>query len=306
MFRFMATRFIEVLPNYGVDDNVGPFPEMIVPLRGTNHIFLIDGEGLDLKAEVQNVLEITEVKNFVRQDLLKPRMFRLKGKALPGKGGLLVLARRGDMVIARLRVFVLENRIVRLAVRPLQTAPGVFHAKVLPDPVAFVYEMNEIWTPQANVLIDLYPSKPALIDNDPDENAREMGAFQSDGFTPDTKQGVFQPSIQMLNNGNLRSFAPVFLSYLGKDPVNNTDFTLFVVHAISAFAGVTNGLTDTSFKFALVADDADSRVWAHELGHLLTKAHGESTVTGELMVSGAQGQKIPVRRAVEVFNGRHT
>jgi len=233
-------------------------------------------------------------------------MFRLKGKALPGKGGLLVLARRGDMVIARLRVFVLENRIVRLAVRPLQTAPGVFHAKVLPDPVAFVYEMNEIWTPQANVLIDLYPSKPALIDNDPDENAREMGAFQADGFTPDTKQGVFQPSIQMLNNGNLRSFAPVFLSYLGKDPVNNTDFTLFVVHAISAFAGVTNGLTDTSFKFALVADDADSRVWAHELGHLLTKAHGESTVTGELMVSGAQGQKIPVRRAVEVFNGRHT
>ena len=306
MFRFMATRFIEVLPNYGVDDNVGPFPEMIVPLRGTNHIFLIDGEGLDLKAEVPNMLEITEVKNFVRQDLLKPRMFRLKGKALPGKGGLLVLARRGDMVIARLRVFVLENRIVRLALRPLQTAPGIFHAKVLPDPVAFVYEMNEIWTPQANVLIDLYPSKPALIDNDPDENAREMGAFQADGFTPDTKQGVFQPSIQMLNNGNLRSFAPVFLSYLGKDPVNNTDFTLFVVHAISAFAGVTNGLTDTSFKFALVADDADSRVWAHELGHLLTKAHGESTVTGELMVSGAQGQKIPVRRAVEVFNGRHT
>jgi hypothetical protein len=306
MFRFMATRFIEVLPNYGVDDNVGPFPEMIVPLRGTNHIFLIDGEGLDLKAEVPNMLEITEVKNFVRQDLLKPRMFRLKGKALPGKGGLLVLARRGDMVIARLRVFVLENRIVRLALRPLQTAPGVFHAKILPDPVAFVYEMNEIWTPQANVLIDLYPSKPALIDNDPDENAREMGAFQADGFTPDTKQGVFQPSIQMLNNGNLRSFAPVFLSYLGKDPVNNTDFTLFVVHAISAFAGVTNGLTDTSFKFALVADDADSRVWAHELGHLLTKAHGESTVTGELMVSGAQGQKIPVRRAVEVFNGRHT
>lgn len=306
MFRFMATRFIEVLPNYGVDDNVGPFPEMIVPLRGTNHIFLIDGEGLDLKAEVPNMLEITEVKNFVRQDLLKPRMFRLKGKALPGKGGLLVLARRGDMVIARLRVFVLENRIVRLAVRPLQTAPGVFHAKVLPDPVAFVYQVNEIWTPQANVLIDLYPSKPALIDNDPDENAREMGAFQADGFTPDTKQGVFQPSIQMLNNGNLRSFAPVFLSYLGKDPVNNTDFTLFVVHAISAFAGVTNGLTDTSFKFALVADDADSRVWAHELGHLLTKAHGESTVTGELMVSGAQGQKIPVRRAVEVFNGRHT
>jgi len=302
----MSTRFIEVTPNHGVDDTGVPIPEMMVPLRGTNHIFLIDGEGLDVKAEIPNMIEITEVKNFVRRDLLKPRMFRLKGRALVGKAGLLVVARRGDLVVARLRVFVLENRIVRLAVRPLQTARGVFHAKVLPDPVAFVYEMNEIWTPQANVLIDLYPSKPALIDSDPDENAREMGAFLADGFTPDTKQGVFQPSIQMLNNPPLRSFGPVFLSYLGKDPVKDAEFTLFVVHAISAFAGVTNGLTDPSFKFALVADDVDSRVWAHELGHLLKKAHGESGVSGELMVTGGKGQKIPVKEAVEVFNGLHT
>ena len=60
------------------------------------------------------------------------------------------------------------------------------------------------------MLIDLYPSKPALIDNDPDENARDMGAFLADGFTPDTKQGVFQPSIQMLNNPPLRVLPPSF------------------------------------------------------------------------------------------------
>lgn len=116
----MATRFIEVLPNRGVDDSVGPIPEMIVPLRGTNHILLIDGEGVGVpRAEKPNVLEITEVKNFVRKDLPKPRMFRLKGRALPGEGGLLVEARRGTTVTARLRVFVLDNRTVRLAVRPL-------------------------------------------------------------------------------------------------------------------------------------------------------------------------------------------
>src|SRR5690242_6230731 len=125
----MSTRFIQVLPNYGVDDTGVAIPEMIVPLRGTNHILLIDGEGLDVKAETPNMLEITEVKNFMRGDLLKPRMFRLKGKMLPGKDGILVVARRGSLVVTRLRVFVLENRIVRLAVRPLQTAPGVFHAK---------------------------------------------------------------------------------------------------------------------------------------------------------------------------------
>jgi hypothetical protein len=33
----------KVLANREVDDNVGPIPEMIVPLRGTNHILLIDG-----------------------------------------------------------------------------------------------------------------------------------------------------------------------------------------------------------------------------------------------------------------------
>jgi hypothetical protein len=118
----------------------------------------------------------------VRKDLPKPRMFRLRavrGRALPSTAGLLVVARRGKTVTAQLRVFVLENRIVRLAVRPLQTAPGVFHAKVRPDPVAFVYEMNEIWAPQANVLIDLVPSKPALID-DPDQIARDLGAFEAE------------------------------------------------------------------------------------------------------------------------------
>lgn len=300
----MATRFIEVLPNRGVDDNAAPIPQMIVPLRGTNHILLIDGEGLDVKAENPNMLDITEVKNFLRKDLPKPRMFQLKGRALPGEGGLLVVARRGTTVTATLRVFVLDNRIVRLAVRPLQTAPGVFHAKVRPDPGAFVYEMNEIWAPQANVLIDLVSDKPALIDDEPDQNARKMGAFEADGLTPDTEQGVFQESIQMLNDGNLRSFAPVFLSYLRKDPVKNADFTLFVVHAIAAYVG-TNALTDPSRQFGLVSEDADARVWAHELGHFL-RGHGESRVAGELMVSGGEGEKIPVEDAVQVFNGLHT
>jgi hypothetical protein len=51
-------------------------------------------------------------------------------------------------------------------------------------------------------------------------------------------------------------WVPVFLSYLGTNPVKNTDFTLFVVHAITAYAGLTTGLTDPSYKFGLVPDDA--------------------------------------------------
>ncbi|MEP7074715.1 MAG: hypothetical protein ABI878_02810 [Acidobacteriota bacterium] len=305
----MSAQFTEVLPNYGVDSTAISIPEMIVPLRGTNHIFLIDGDGLDVKAETPNMVEITESKDFIRGSLLKPRMFRLKGKGLPGKAGLQVVARRGTVVVARLRVFVLDNRIVKLAVRPLQTARGVYHAKVIPEIAAFVDQMNQIWTPQANVLIDLVLDSLALINNDPEENARAMGAFQSDGFTPDATQGVFQESIGMLSYSTVKSFGPVFTSFLDNDPIKNVEFTLFVVQAISTYLGsFTSGATDPSYKFALVRGDASSRVWAHELGHLLRKFHGESTVAGELMVSGGPDTdtKIPVKEAVEVFNGHHT
>jgi hypothetical protein len=298
----MATQFNEVLPNRGVDDKFA-IPEMIVPLRGTNHILLKEGDGFNVQAEIPPMLEITEVKNFVRKDLLKPHMFRLKvGRALPGGGGLLVEARRGTTVAAKLRVFVLNNRIVRLAVRPLQTAPGVFHANVRPDPVAFVYEMNEIWAPQANVLIDLVPSKPALID-DPEQIARDLGAFESGGI-PDMKKGVFPEFIPMSDDGNLRSFAPVFSSYLERDPVKDANFTLFVVQAIHANRGHTFGETAQSLKFALVSWDADARQWAHELGHHLGGAH--TMKEGALMVSGEEGEKIPVQDAVKVFNRPHT
>jgi hypothetical protein len=78
-----------------------------------------------------------------------------------------------------------------------------------------------------------------------------------------------------------------------------------VVHAI-AYSGDTTGLTDPSYKFALVSEDADARVWAHELGHFLRREHGESGAAGELMVSGGQGEKIPVQDAVKHFNKLHT
>ena len=104
----------------------------------------------------------------------------------------------------------------------------------------------------------------------------------------------------------LRSFGPVFISYLRTEPVKNTDLTLFVVHAIAAYAGHTSGLTDVSYQFALVSEDANARIWAHELGHFLRGAPGESGVEGELMVSGGEGEKIPVEDAVQVFNRRHT
>ena len=293
----MALRFIEESPNSGVDDTVGPTPLMIVPLKGTNRILLIDGEGLDVVPENPKMLKVTKVKGFVRKDLSNPTMWEIKSLALPGT--FMVQVRQGTTVVKKLSVFVLDQRVVRLAVRPLQTAKGVFHAKVVPDPVAFVDDMNDIWNDQANVQINLVSTKPLLIDDPPDEIAREIGAFEADGFTLDETKGVFKVSIQLLDNPPLRSFAPVFLSHLESDPIKNADFTLIVVHAIAAFLG-TNGLTDPSKKFATLAEYAGGRDWAHELGHHL--GAGDSRVSDALMVSGGTGWKISVQDVLDVFN----
>jgi hypothetical protein len=314
----VATQFKEVDPNQGVDDNVAPIPEMMVPLKGTNDILLTDAAGIGLPlSEKPNMLEISEVKGFVRRSLPNPHKFRLKGKALPGKNGLLVQAVRGTIVTATLRVYVLEPRKVRLAVRPLQTAQGVFHAKNLPDTAAFVKKMNDIWGPQANVLIELVPSTPALI-WDAEQNARQIGAFKVDPVTglkiPDEEKGKFPAKIPLYtripgkynNFAPVFSFLPVFKSYLENNPVKNTDFTIFVVHAIDTASGHTFGATDTeSHKFALVSEDADARQWAHEVGHHLG---AEDSEKGKklLMESGEEGEKISVQDAVNVFNRLHT
>jgi len=47
----MTTRFAQVLPNRGVDENVGPIPEMLVPLRRTNNILLLIDEGQKISVE---------------------------------------------------------------------------------------------------------------------------------------------------------------------------------------------------------------------------------------------------------------
>ena len=74
---------------------------------------------------------------------------------------------------------------------------------------------------------------------------------------------------------------------------------------VPSFPRIT-GLTDSSYKFGLVSEGAPARDWAHELGHFLRGEHGESGVSGELMVSGGEGEKIPVQDAVKLFNRRHT
>jgi hypothetical protein len=69
----------------------------------------------------------------------------------------------------------------------------------------------------------------------------------------------------------------------------------------TAYAGHTSGLTDLSYKFALVSEDANASIWAHELGHFLRGAPGASGVEGGLMVSGGEGEKIPVRLLTDKF-----
>ena len=79
----MTARFKEVSPNRGVDDVGLPIPEMVVPLRGTNHVLLVDGDGLEVVAETPNMVHISEVKGLITQARPKPRTWELKGLGLP-------------------------------------------------------------------------------------------------------------------------------------------------------------------------------------------------------------------------------
>ena len=284
----MSARFGETnpedWPNQGVDGNTAPFPQMIVPQRGTNIVRLNEGADLVLKPEPSNVIAITEVKDFIwRSSPQKPRFFRIavQGRKLSGANGVLVKAMRGTAVVAQLRVFVLPEKTFKLAVRPLKTDPSTFHAKSLPDELSMRYQINEIWIPQANVRFELIKSSPAVID--------DQGEIASALNVP-FEQGVWHDTIDLL------TYMPVFAPHVD----TNADFTIFVVRDISLFFGSdTSGATDpSSHKFAVVRQDANARVWAHELGHFLRQ--DDSDRPGDLMKSGGTGEKIPVDLAITI------
>ena len=286
----MSARFGETnaedWPNQGVDGNTAPFPQMIVPQRGTNIVRLNEGADLVLKPEPSNVIAITEVKDFIwRSSPQKPRFFRIavQGHKLSGANGVLVKAMRGTAVVAQLRVFVLPEKTFKLAVRPLKTDPSTFHAKSLPDELSMRYQINEIWIPQANVRFELIKSSPAVID--------DQGEIASALNVP-FDQGVWHDTI------DLSTYMPVFAPYVD----TNADFTIFVVRDISLFFGSdTSGATDpSSHKFAVVRQDANARVWAHELGHFLRQDGWHSDRPGDLMKSGGTGEKIPVDLAITI------
>jgi hypothetical protein len=286
----MSARFGETnpedWPNQGVDGNTAPFPQMIVPQRGTNIVRLNEGADLVLKPEPSNVIAITEVKDFIwRSSPQKPRFFRIavQGHKLSGANGVLVKAMRGTAVVAQLRVFVLPEKTFKLAIRPLKTDPSTFHAKSLPDDLYMRYEINEIWIPQANVRFELIKSSPAVID--------DQGEIASALNVP-FEQGVWHDTIDLL------TYMPVFAPHVDM----NADFTIFVVRDVSLYYGSdTTGATDpSSHKFAVVRQDADARVWAHELGHFLRQDGWHSDRPGDLMVSGGTGEKIPVDLAITI------
>jgi hypothetical protein len=280
----MSARFGETnaedFPNQGVDGNAAPFPQMIVPLRGSNIVRLNEGADLVLKPEPSNVIAITEERNFIWKSPQKPRFFRIAGQKLSGANGVLVKAMRGKAVVAQLRVFVLPEKTFRLAVRPLKTDPSTFHATSLPDELSMRFQINEIWIPQANIRFELIKSSPAVID--------DQGEIASALNVP-FDQGVWHDTI------DLSTYMPVFAPYVD----TNADFTIFVVRDISLFFGSdTSGATDPSQKFAVVRQDANARVWAHELGHFL--GQDDSDRPGDLMKSGGTGEKIPVDLAITI------
>lgn len=259
----MLARFGEVFPNSGVDEhtptgNVG----MIVPLRGSNFVALGGGQDLVVTSTNPVLIKTEEVLRWplAVASMILPislligsvRIFRVKSFGLTGIDKVKVEAKnpKTSKVEATLKVLVLKEKVVKIAIRPVQTREGASGPASAftngGDPQKLLDEMNVLWNAQANVVFQLGMTRPAIID----------------GLSPKTI------GADIKNSTTLPSFVKE------RDP--NAQFTAFLVRrAIDGKTGLVPGVTDEQSAFCLIGDDRSENTLAHEAGHYLG-SHGDS------------------------------
>jgi hypothetical protein len=226
-------QFFEVLRCAGVDEWALPEPGMVIPFGGSNVVALqtwsaINKEWENLRVVSDNAgVEIEEIDPTALltqqaaisievaqrdddpqyQAAIAPnviggnaRFFRIHGKkSVIDFPGTLVQARSRRKVEAALRIVVVKNMTVKIAIRNVQVrdADGkiVFHSPKTCDPYLEAGIMDSIWTPQTNMTFDLVPSGPALVDTN-DKDTRE-GLAKGFGLR-DSNNAVLAPDVEPL------------------------------------------------------------------------------------------------------------
>lgn len=226
--------------------------------------------------------------------------------AAPRKGWKITARNSHTKSVVTLEVAVLGERRIKLAVRPVQIparrpdggpAPGtrVLHSKKGFDINAMVATMNEIWTPQANVVFTLVSSEPVLIE-DSAEIARILDLRSTDTAP--------LPAIVDLQK---------FKDLLAREKDKSADLTIFLVEQAAdtnpkvRIPHIVAGASDSDhLGIALVGDDRINQpeVMAHEAGHFMgyPGTHPVSDPDALMRDGGAPAAWIPYDDVLKYFN----
>lgn len=315
-------QFFEVLRCAGVDEDAQP-PGMVIPFGDSNVVALqtwgsLKKEWANLRvASDHAAIEIEEIDP---TELLKrraeisiavaqrdddpqyreammpdpiggdARWFRIHGKkALIDFPGALAQVRSKRHVEAVLRIVVVKNLIVKVAIRNVQVRDAngnvVFHSKIPCDPKAEVDSMNSIWTPQANMTFELVSSSPALVDTN-DKSTREALA-KGLGLT-DPDSAVLAPDVE----------PPKLKDVFKKLTVNGATITFFLVEKLKDGLVQPDGMTMRMAEgICFVAGHHGGPTFAHEAGHFL----GGRFDNGEWHNLGHSPRATPMSRDVRLL-----
>jgi hypothetical protein len=312
----MPASFREVWPLFGVDEKASGGPAMIVPVGGSNDVKLLWGAGLqvvpssnlihvqeiDLKGEVHETLaKVVSLVSFgvVKVDTKSVhdgsiRQFRITASRHTSTP-VWLLAKKRTGSEAQVQVAALDQRIVKLAIRPVVVDDGsgklVQHSKAPFDATKMVEQMNSIWTPQANVAFKLVSSNPAPITEY--EVAKMLDLKMTDKAPlPDAV--------------DIKKFTPVF----ERLKISQADLTMFLVKQANDGPKAVYGVTDPEKGFSLIGDDRAYRTMAHEAGHFLGSFKGSVNFVifpdkgpdGGLMSVQKAGLIVPFEDVIKYFN----
>jgi hypothetical protein len=302
----MAAAFREVAAYSGVDENLPTGGQgIVVPSGGSTLVILEGARGLDVRSTIPSKVHVYEVKKRLeraeaarnasnpseamrRFDDDSWRIFRIKADAPVGFDKVRVEAKntKTHKAEATLKVIVLDNKTVKVAIRPAQVRDGrqLVSLGNAADPQKLLDEMNAIWNPQANVYFELGRTDAATIDGlSPQADAIEMQKLPK-GFLDERDSGSV--------------------------------LTFFLVRKVTNGGTVDNGVTNAKERISLIADSRSDSTMAHEAGHFLGALTAEGKYDSEyghpeksqemLMHVHHIGKKIPYSAVTKFNYGYHS
>lgn len=334
-------KFLEIRRCAGVDQDSAP-AGMMVPFRGSNTVVLetnginmhvgtehtgikveeFDGKNIARElAELEEALKKPGVDSLFREahkpsalHLVKPRFFRITGKAIVGSPGAVVKAvpvtpvRKGQGTVS-LDVLSLDVMTIKVAIRNVKARDKDgkvdYHARQICDPKAEIANMNAVWTPQANIQFELVDQSDLLVDHDDKATREELRETY----------GMKDVSTAAFNTRNT-VYADQFREFFARRRTKGAHISFFLLHNVYSNGGNATGTMNSDYGTGLISGVHFPTTFAHEAGHYLGRTlsdgkwsgheHLGESETRKLMKRGGSSWAVPfgmVKRA-RAFTGK--